>query len=54
MTRMFIAGLVAVAGSVASDDVAGAAEPDGQYAIVVKKDVAAGPCGKVVRSLEAK
>jgi hypothetical protein len=51
MTRMFIVGLVAVAGWVAS---AGAAEPAGRYAIVVKKDVAAGPWGKVVRFLAAK
>jgi hypothetical protein len=33
---------------------AGAAEPVGRYAIVVRNDVAAGPWGKVVRSLEAK
>ena len=51
MTRMFVAGLVAVAGWAAS---AGAAEPAGRYAVVVKKDVAAGPWGKVVRFLEAK
>ncbi len=54
MTRMFVAGLAAVAGFVASDGVAGAALPDGRYAIVVRNDVAAGPWGKVVRSLEAK
>ena len=54
MTRMLVAGLVAVAGFVASVGVAGAAEPDGRYAIVVRNDVAAGPWGKVVRSLEAK
>src|SRR6516165_2720343 len=54
MTRMFVAGLVALAGFVASDGVAGAAEPVGRYAIVVRKDVAAGPWGKVVRALEAK
>ena len=51
MTRMLLAGLVAVVSWVAS---AGAAEPAGRYAIVVRKDVAAGPWGKVVRSLEAK
>src|SRR5215470_19663664 len=51
MTRMFIVGLVVVAGWVAST---GAAEPAGRYAIVVRKDVAAGPWGKVVRFLEAK
>ena len=33
MTRMFVAGLAAVAGFVASDGVAGDAEPDGPYAI---------------------
>jgi hypothetical protein len=48
---MSVAGLVAVAGFAAS---AGAAEPAGRYAIVVRKDVAAGPWGKVVRALEAK
>ncbi len=31
-----------------------AAEPVGRYAIVVRSDIAAGPWGKVVRSLEAK
>src|SRR5438067_2063837 len=51
MTRMVVAGLVTVAGLVAS---AGAAEPAGRYAIVVRKDVAAGPWGKVVRALKAK
>ena len=51
MIRMSVAGLVAAAGLVAS---AGAAEPAGRYAIVVRKDVADGPWGKVVRSLEAK
>src|SRR5262245_7957087 len=54
MSRMSVAGLVAVVGLVASDGVAGAAEPAGRYAIVVRKDVAASPWGKVVRSLEAK
>lgn len=33
---------------------AGAGEPAGRYAIVVDKDAAAGPWGKVVRTLEAK
>ena len=51
MTRMFLVGLVVVAGWVAS---AVAAEPAGRYAVVVKKDVAAGLWGKVVRFLEAK
>jgi hypothetical protein len=54
ITRMFVAGLVTVAGLVASVGMAGAAEPVGRYAIVVWSDVAAGPWGKVVRSLEAK
>ena len=54
MTRMFVAGLVTVAGLITSVDMAGAAEPSGRYAIVVRSDVAAGPWGKVVRSLEAK
>ena len=53
MTRMFVGGLVAVAGLVASVGMAGAAEPVGRYAIVVRNDVAAGPWGKVARSLEA-
>jgi hypothetical protein len=48
---MFVAGLVTVAGLVASVGMAGAAEPVGRYAIVVKSDVSAGPWGKVVRSL---
>jgi hypothetical protein len=48
---MFVAGLVAVAGFVTS---VGADESVGRYAIVVRKDVAAGPWGKVVRCLEAK
>jgi hypothetical protein len=51
MTRILVAGLVAVVGWVAS---AGAAEPAGRYAVVVRKDVAAGPWGKVARVLEAK
>jgi hypothetical protein len=51
MTRMSVAGLVAVAGWASS---AVAAEPAGRYAVVVQKDVAAGPWGKVVRFLEAK
>ena len=54
MIRISVAGLVAVAGFVASAGAAGAAEPAGRYAIVVRKDVAAGPWGKVVRALEAK
>ena len=54
MTRKFVAGLVTVVGLVASAGMAVAAEPVGRYAIVVKKDVAAGSWGKVVRSLEAK
>ena len=54
MTRKFVAGLVAVAGFVVPDGMAGAAESAGPYAIVVKKDVAAGPWGKVVQFLEAK
>jgi hypothetical protein len=36
MTRMFVAGLVTVAGLVASVGMAGAAEPVGRYAIVVR------------------
>jgi hypothetical protein len=48
---MFLVGLVAVAGWIAS---AGVAEPTGRYAVVVKNDVAAGPWRKVVRFLEAK
>jgi hypothetical protein len=51
MTRILVAGLVAVVGWAAG---AGAAEPAGRYAIVVQKDVAAGPWGKVVRFLEGK
>jgi hypothetical protein len=51
MTRMVVAGLVAVVGWAAG---AGAAEPAGRYAVVVNKDVAAGPWGKVVRFLETK
>jgi hypothetical protein len=54
MTRMFVAGMVTFAALVASVGRAGAAEPVGRYAIVVRSDVAAGPWGKVVRSLEAK
>lgn len=54
MTRMFVAGLVAVVGWVASAGAARAAEPTGRYAIVVKKDAAAGPWGKVVKFLETK
>ena len=54
MTRRFVAGLVTVAGFVASAGMAAATEPVGRYAIVVRNDVAAGPWGKVVRSLEAK
>lgn len=51
MNRLSAAGLVVLAGFVAS---AGAAEPSGRYAIVVRKEVAAGPWGKVVRLLEEK
>ena len=51
MTRILVAGLVAVVGWAAG---AGAAEPAGRYAIVVQKDVAAGPWGKVVRFLAKK
>ena len=51
MIRMLVASLLAVAGFVAS---AGAAESAGPYAIVVKKDFAAGPWGKVVRILKAR
>ncbi len=51
MIRMFVESLVAVAGFVAP---AGAAEWAGPYAIVVKKDVAAGLWGKDVRILEAR
>jgi hypothetical protein len=53
MIRAFVAGLV-VAGWVALGGTVGAAEPAGRYAIVVKKEVADGPWGKVVRALEAK
>ena len=53
-TRMFVAGMVTVAGLFASIGMARAAEPVGRYAIVVRSDIAAGPWGKVVRSLEAK
>lgn len=51
MTRISVAGLVALAGCIAS---ATAAEPTGRYAIVVKHEDAAGPWGKVVRALEEK
>src|SRR5262245_27157340 len=54
MTRTFVVALVAVVGWVAPTNAAGAAEPAGRYAIVVKKDVAAGPWGKVVQFLEKK
>ncbi len=51
MTWKYVASLVAVFSWVAA---AGAAEPIVRYAIVVKKDVAAGPWGQVVRFLETK
>jgi hypothetical protein len=54
MSRTLVVGLVAVFGWVASANAATAAEPAGRYAIVVRKDVGAGPWGKVVRFLEMK
>jgi hypothetical protein len=56
MTRMPVAVflLALIARFVAPNGVAGAFEPTPRYAIVVKKDVAAGPWGKVVRYLEKK
>ena len=54
MTRMFVVGLVTVAALVVSVGMAEVAELVGRYAIVVRSDLAAGPRGKVVRSLEAK
>jgi hypothetical protein len=66
MIRMLIVGLVAVAAWLAAaawvapagpaEPAAppGAGEPAARYAVVVQKDVAAGPWGKVVRFLEAK
>lgn len=51
MTRVFVAAVVAVVGWAAA---VGAAEPAGRYAVVVNKEVAAGPWGKVVRFLETK
>ena len=54
MIRTLVVGLVAVVGWVASTNAAKAAEPAGRYAIVVQKDVAAGPWGKVVQFLETK
>jgi hypothetical protein len=47
---MLVAGLVVAACGFTSP----AADPTGRYAIVVKKDVAAGPWGKVVQYLETK
>ncbi|MFO0953995.1 MAG: hypothetical protein U0835_23145 [Isosphaeraceae bacterium] len=54
MNRLTVAVLWALAGFVASGKPAGAASPAGRYAVVVRKDVAAGPWGKVVQALEAK
>ncbi len=54
MTRTLVVGLAAVVGWFAWTNPAGAAEPTGRYAIVVRKDVAAGPWGKVVQFLEKK
>ncbi|WP_161602164.1 hypothetical protein [Tautonia marina] len=54
MTRICIAGLVAVVGLVAMAGEAGAGEEGGRYAIVVRREVAEGPWGKVVGALEAK
>lgn len=51
MLRTTIAGLLACFGLIAS---ATADEPGARYAVVVKKEVADGPWGKVVRALEAK
>ncbi|MFO0958564.1 MAG: hypothetical protein U0800_14240 [Isosphaeraceae bacterium] len=51
MFRTALAGCVILLGLAAP---AGADDPAGRYAIVVKKEVAGGPWGKVVRSLEAK
>ena len=53
MTRTAIAVLFVLAG-VMGVPRAGAAEPTGRYAIVVRKDVAAGTWGKVVQALEAR
>jgi hypothetical protein len=54
MTRTLVVGVVVVVGWVASANAVSEAEPAGRYAIVVRKDVAAGPWGKVVRFLETK
>ncbi|QEH38082.1 hypothetical protein OJF2_66800 [Aquisphaera giovannonii] len=49
-----LAALAALSIFVASSAQAPAAEPAGRYAIVVRRDVAAGPWGRVVRALEAR
>jgi hypothetical protein len=54
MTWKSVTRLVAVAVLIASGGVVGASEPTPRYAIVVRKDVADGSWGKVVRSLEVK
>lgn len=54
MTRAVVLGWMVVVGSAASVEATGATEPVGRYAIVVQKDVAAGPWGEVVQCLERK
>ncbi|MDY3560556.1 hypothetical protein R5W23_001791 [Gemmata sp. JC673] len=54
MARVLVMGLLAVMGWNTSAGAVRAAEPVGRYAVVVNKDVAAGPWGKVVKYLETK
>jgi hypothetical protein len=54
MMRASVLGMVVALAGLAVPVAAGEARPAGRYAIVVRKDVAAGPWGRVVRALEAK
>jgi len=54
MSRVLIVGLVAAVGWLVPAGAVRAAEPSGRYAVVVHKDVAAGPWGTVVQFLETK
>lgn len=54
MNRMFIVWLIAVVGWFTPTERIRAAEPTGRYAVVVNKEVAAGPWSKVVQFLETK